>query len=239
MSEARWYEQGKWLIWFFMGVYRIGLEYGLVSESEEDPTENDEVLQLYGKFSEAVQPMSEYAEAAEAARDFKSWATTQIPRPAQGQHRTLSMKISKVYGGVVLELGISSQFTIDSPRALSAAFDTLAADLKSQFEAQERLLLPTIKQPTIPAPSGSHEGNAKGYSITFHGDTLNVEVKDGKHFFKIRGGQYSRHGVRVWPEVLKAAGINPETVPADGMPLDRECEVSIEDGKIRKVTNIQ
>lgn len=225
-------------MWYFTGVYNIGLQAGLLSASDQQPHENDQVLALYGEFAEEVQQYQQYESAAEAARDFKAWVSTKLPKPPQSDQRTISMKLSKVYGGVVLELGISSQFTISSAAALSAAFDTLAADLKSQFEAQERLLLPSIKPPVVPPPAGARPGSQEGYTIRFHGDTLSLEVKDGKTYFKIRGGQYSRHGVRVWPETLKAAGIDPASVPADGLALDRECECQIQDGKIRKVTNI-
>ncbi len=240
MSEQlAWYQQEKWLIWLYTGVQQVAVTYGLYQiEPGVEAWESDELINLFGQFTDETKPLAEYLSPAECARDFKAWASTKLPAVPQSEQRVVSMKISKHYGGVTIELGISSQFTIQSARALSAAFDTLAADLKAQFEAQERLLLPTLTPPQQQAAS-SRQQPAGGYTITFVGDTLDKEVKGGKEYFKVRGGQYSRHGVRVWPEVLKAAGIDPASVPADGMPLGRTCEVEIADGKIRKVTKIQ
>lgn len=45
-------------------------------------------------------------------------------------------------------------------------------------------------------------------------DKLLCEITDGKKYFKIKGGNYSKFGVRVWDEVLEAAGMDMSKVQA-------------------------
>jgi hypothetical protein len=47
-----------------------------------------------------------------------------------------------------------------------------------------------------------------------------VEYKSGKPFYSVTGVKGTKYPVRVWPEVLTAAGIVPESVdPKDGLSL--------------------
>ena len=55
---------------------------------------------------------------------------------------------------------------------------------------------------------------------------LAVETKDGKRYFKLKGGKYTKFGVRVWPEVLEQAGINTKTVMPT--PLSGEMVVEVD-----------
>lgn len=41
--------------------------------------------------------------------------------------------------------------------------------------------------------------------LTFEAETLAASVNDGKTYWKVKGGQFSKYGVTVWPEVLQAA----------------------------------
>ena len=48
---------------------------------------------------------------------------------------------------------------------------------------------------------------------------MTVEAKDGKLTFKIKGGKFEKFGVRVFPDVLKAANIDPEKIPLVGCDM--------------------
>jgi hypothetical protein len=48
-------------------------------------------------------------------------------------------------------------------------------------------------------------------------ERLDVDVKAGKKFFVVKGGKYQKHGIRIWPETLKHAGIDPEAIPLAGV----------------------
>lgn len=42
--------------------------------------------------------------------------------------------------------------------------------------------------------------------ISFEAEELVPELLDGESYWKVKGGSYKKHGVRIWPEVLEAAG---------------------------------
>ncbi len=92
----------------------------------------------------------------------------------------------------------AEQFRADMLRALADLRADLTAELESMRAelAQIRTGLATASQPA-PAP-------AVGPSETMLAETLIYSIDDnGKPAYKLRGGRYSKNGVRVWPEVLK------------------------------------
>ena len=92
----------------------------------------------------------------------------------------------------------AEQFRADMLRALADLRADLTAELESMRAelAQIRSGLATASQPA-PAP-------AVGPSETMLAETLIYSIDDnGKPAYKLRGGRYSKNGVRVWPEVLK------------------------------------
>ena len=60
---------------------------------------------------------------------------------------------------------------------------------------------------TAPAASGSAEAVS-----SFAAETLQAEMLEGVVYWKIKGGSFTKHGVRVWPEVLTAAGFDVEAL---------------------------
>ncbi len=55
-----------------------------------------------------------------------------------------------------------------------------------------------------PHPAAPVEQIAAGM---FPAEEMKATIDDGKVYWKIRGGQYRKFGVIVWPEVLEAAGL--------------------------------
>lgn len=77
-----------------------------------------------------------------------------------------------------------------------------------------------LSQPPYPASRPAANGSAApAGALTFAADTLSVKVEEGKTFFKVKGGKFSKFGVTVWPEVLEAAGIDPQHIPVAGLSL--------------------
>lgn len=67
---------------------------------------------------------------------------------------------------------------------------------------------PAETQPVMavePTPVGS-----PGQTASFIGGTLTATVDDGKAFWKVKGGAFSKFGIMVWPETLAAAGFDPD-----------------------------
>lgn len=82
---------------------------------------------------------------------------------------------------------------------------------------------------------------AQAGPLTFPAKVLTGEIKSGKVYWKIAGGMFVKYGVRVWPEVLEAAGFDLELLdPNDVTPMDgltAVYEVN-EDGQPTKVTSL-
>lgn len=77
-------------------------------------------------------------------------------------------------------------------------------------------------------------------SVWFVADNLVLTYNDdGTPAYRLKGGSYSKFGVRVWPEVLPALGINPTTLKPGPNPVNLHvCAVTNENGQPRKVTGL-
>lgn len=62
-----------------------------------------------------------------------------------------------------------------------------------------------------PAPVHTPEPVAAG-EITFPAETLKGSMTDDKPYWRVYGGKYHKHGVIIWPEVIKAAGFDPDSL---------------------------
>lgn len=71
---------------------------------------------------------------------------------------------------------------------------------------------------TPPPVAGS--GQPGGDSLSFPAETLVATMHQGKTYWKVQGGQFSKYGVTIWPEVLTAAGFFLEDLnPAETYDL--------------------
>lgn len=60
-----------------------------------------------------------------------------------------------------------------------------------------------------------------GNTIQFDASIILVGVDDaGQPTYKAKGGQYSKFGVRIWPEVLPELGIDPATLQPGPNPVN-------------------
>lgn len=74
----------------------------------------------------------------------------------------------------------------------------------------------TYPRPNVPVPETPSEpervpvdenGNELPPVKTFTADTLSVDMHEDKLYVKVKGKPFTQYGVPVWPEVLKAAGL--------------------------------
>ncbi len=72
--------------------------------------------------------------------------------------------------------------------------------------------------------------------------TLSVSVTDGRKYFRIRGGQFAKWGIVVYPEVLAAAGIATDKLEAKEYSLEGKALNAFyslkPDGKTAKVVRL-
>jgi hypothetical protein len=74
-------------------------------------------------------------------------------------------------------------------------------------------------------------------ALTFESSQLAGSVHNGKTYWKVKGGRFSKFGVTVWPEVLEQIGIKTGSLdPRQAYDLDNYvCEYVEKDGKPDKV----
>lgn len=97
------------------------------------------------------------------------------------------------------------------PRPTAAPAPTLA-EIGAQLA---RLEAKIDKLLASPAPGASGTAVPLLFTIT-DADAEEIRQTDGskKAYYKLFGGEFSKFGVRVWPEVLEAAGIDPANIRA-------------------------
>jgi len=82
-----------------------------------------------------------------------------------------------------------------------------------------------------PAPAGQ--------TVDFVATVLLVGVDDnGPPTYKAKGGQYMKFGVRVWPEVLPALGVDPATLKLGPNPDNLHVVAIMGDKGPRKVIGL-
>ena len=82
-------------------------------------------------------------------------------------------------------------------------------------------LATAARQPAAaPAATGHREASCKE-TVDFLATTLLVGIDDnGQPTYKAKGGQYAKFGVRIWPEVLPALGIDPAALKPGPNPVN-------------------
>ena len=88
--------------------------------------------------------------------------------------------------------------------------------------------------PSIPNLQGSH-------TIAIPAEEMVCTVSDGVPYWKVRGGEYRKFGVTIWPEVLEAAGFDPKRLnPLEAISLKGYTATILlkENGQPKKVLNL-
>ena len=70
-----------------------------------------------------------------------------------------------------------------------------------------------VRQAHRPFPEPAEGPAPVGNTVVFMAETLTYGIaEDGKPIYKIKGGQYTKFGVRVWPEALPLLGVNADAL---------------------------
>ena len=119
------------------------------------------------------------------------------------------------------------------------ASDEALAQRRAERE-NTRAAIRAPQQQVNPA-AGANPPATNGQPKTFPAQTLVPSVNEGKTYFKVKGGQFTKYGVKVWPEVLQEVGFDLDQLDAtQTYDLSRyEAIYSIkEDGAPEKVTKL-
>lgn len=88
------------------------------------------------------------------------------------------------------------------------------------------------------APAAATVQTQTGNTFTANILTVEFSPKDGSKLAKLKGGQWTKHGVRLWPEAAQALGYNLDDFPAGDHSIQpvNVCYVLNDKGQPAKVT---
>ncbi len=134
-----------------------------------------------------------------------------------------------------------------SPNNFSHTFNVRPKDgekLLKAIEMFEEVLIKQGWEPSKQSAVGSEQsGRSRANALTqsFAAETLSVTIDDGKVYYKVKGGEFSKFGVFIWPEALAASGIEVDDIdPIKGLNLRGwTAEYTLnDDGNPKKVTHL-
>ncbi len=121
-----------------------------------------------------------------------------------------------------------AQATEANAAAIQALADELAA-VRADLEAREQ----------APVASGD-PALAGGKVCDFQAETIVVTLnEDGQPAYKVKGARFVKFGVRVWPEVLPALGVDPQQLKPGPNPYTGVVRALMnEEGRPKKVIGL-
>jgi hypothetical protein len=116
---------------------------------------------------------------------------------------------------------------------LRAALQALTERL-DQIEASLAAVREGLTAASQPAPS-----QPAGETVVIDASVLLMSYDDtGQPVYKIKGGQYMKFGIRVWPEVLPALGVDPASLKPGPNPVNLRVRVLMGEHGPRKVVSL-
>lgn len=149
---------------------------------------------------------------------------------------TISVNVKFMMGGHEVTLNVSELFTVSSDAAIQKASDWSAKNTALVYDSALNALAEKFG-----AMKGAPQASAEiKDEDTFTTESIVVEIKSGKPYYKIRGGRYTEFGVRVWPEVLRPHGIIEELNGKFAMLLEGyTAKVQLINGRAQKVVALE
>jgi len=133
-----------------------------------------------------------------------------------------------------------------SAAELRAAFEGLhcdIADLNTRIEsiAEELNAIRSALASAATRPQQAASAAPTGPTVDFMAEEISYSMDEAGHpVYKLRGGRFTKFGVRVWPEILPALGIDSKTLlpGANLLPALRVRAELTESGQPRKVIGL-
>lgn len=157
--------------------------------------------------------------------------------PAQtGIMMKIGCTITRNFGVETVSLSIEREVEIADRESRIIHFDVLYKVLNDQMAHYSSEFLPTVPK----GASSQTDRNLEGVVVPVACTKIISETKDNKRYFKALGGQYTKHGVRVWDEVLEACDLlqqarNQLSIDLVGWTMD----VLMVDGKPKRVVKLR
>ena len=102
--------------------------------------------------------------------------------------------------------------------------EKILEQLERQTDSVDALCsrLDTMNQSSGNVATSTGNGNGgEGHIIEFDAEEIVTTLDDSgtRKLFRIKGGQFSTYGLRVWPEVLETLGFEPELMELGSTPF--------------------
>jgi hypothetical protein len=112
-------------------------------------------------------------------------------------------------------------------QALTERLDQIEASLAGLREG----LTAAASQPVVSQPAGE--------TVTIDASILLMSYDDnGQPVYKVKGGQYMKFGIRVWPELLPTLGVDPAALKPGPNPINLRVRVLMGEHGPRKVISL-
>lgn len=218
MNNQHWKDDGQQRAAAWAAVQKILYDRGLISINEAEHGKPWELAFVRSLVDNSTVKMADTATLGEYTERFGAFVDKTFPA---------------LFGAsVTVTLGVVS---------MTALIDDNAHLRVTVENVYRRLVVATdgIKA-VAPAPAAGSTSMQITEVEEHAAELIDHSFADGKHSYKVKGGVFSKWGVRVWPEVLKRAGIDAETLPLGETMLDDGgvMKVQIDGGKPRKVLEL-
>lgn len=185
-------------------------------QGESDDDYHVRQVHAYDRFLNQTGLENFTCDLVDALGFWQSWLLSYRAGEPYRQTVSIEVAVTREFGGEQVKIGLTDRLELHSPLERTVMTIKIYDDVVSLFEQYAARRLPSVPSPA----NGGAGGNQPTFTDVFDCERLSVETKDGKRFFKIKGGRWSAHGVRIWPEVLKKSGFEPESIPLEGLDLN-------------------
>lgn len=145
------------------------------------------------------------------------------------------VQITKHYGAVSVTFGLEKDCEISKGSDFFDNRAKLQALVEHEFREYEANSLPK-QRPGQPAPLLSGESSA---TVEIALDKISIKIENGKRMFSAHGGRWSKFGVPIYPEAMKAFGFEVETFPIEGMAFEgATMKVEMQGDKPKRVVSV-
>lgn len=128
------------------------------------------------------------------------------------QQVSVNARIQVEIDGETVDFQITSRYGASTEKILKTASHAIEAYQMLRQEFPRNFIAPPArKEPEYhPIIDGGEDGNSLPAVESFIADSLTVSMHNNKFYFKVMGGKFTKYGVTVWDEVMKAAGVTPD-----------------------------
>jgi hypothetical protein len=145
----------------------------------------------------------------------------------------IKCSIRRYYGAESVEFGAELEIDLQDAHSKKAAYTRLYQSMDEVHKHYAAELLPKAPN-TNPKKDAATAGDFEYFEC----GRLIVETKDNKKDYKIKGGKFNAHGVRIWDEVLTRHGFTD--IPIEGLDMTGwTAKVLRENGKPKNIVALQ